>query len=149
MKKQSTPETILLPAPVTLPNLRSHFKEMYGLNLTQTEVMLESSSLSLVQVFESAKEVLSNTNPREQLGPVMHGLKGLLLNMGENEWAAVARDVEQKLKKEVQCDFNRIVAGMKAGLADILFYERDKKGRSADFDIMSESLKHQPEGYGG
>ena len=123
MNKQTIgPSPILLPAPVTLPKLRNHFKEVYGLNHTQTELMLESSSLSLVQVFENAKEVLNKANSREHLGPVIHGLKGLLLNMGENEWAAVARYVEQRLKKEIQCDLNRIIADMKVGLADILFY---------------------------
>ena len=125
MNKQTTgPEATLFPAPVTLLKLRSHFRKVYGLNLTQTELMLESSCLSLVQVFENAKEVLNKANSSEQLGPVMHGLKGLLLNMGESEWAAVARDVEQKLKNEVQCDLNRIVAEMKVGLAEILYYQK-------------------------
>jgi hypothetical protein len=127
MKKQSVGlEAFLPPEPVTLKNLRRHFKEVYGFNLSQTEIMLESSSKSLLQAFGGVSEALKKTNPQEQLGAVFHGLKGLFLNMGENEWAAFARDVEEELKTGVPCFFDRIVADMQVGLAVILFYCRDK-----------------------
>ncbi len=119
-------EAIMTPAPVALRNLQRHFKETYGFNLSQIEIMLESSSKSLVQAFDNASEALKSDNSQEQLVPVFHGLKGLLLNMGENNWAAFARDVEQKLEGGLLADFDRIVAEMQVGMTDILFYCRDK-----------------------
>ncbi len=131
MKKQSGGlEDFSVPAPVTLSNLRRHFKEVYGFNFSQTEIMLESSSKSLVQAFGNMSEVLNNPNSQEQLGTIFHGLKGLLLNMGEKEWAAFALAVEQETKKGVLLNFDRIFADMQVGLASILSYctDKEKKG---------------------
>lgn len=127
MKKKSIgSQSLLHPAPATLLNLRRHFKEVYGFNPSQTEIMLESSSTSLIQAFGNVSEALSKDNCEKQLGQFFHGLKGLLLNMGENEWAAYTQDVERDLNGDVPCDLHRIVKDMQVGLADILFYSRDK-----------------------
>ncbi len=127
MKKQSVDlEAMLPPESVTLKDLRRHFKEVYGFNPSQTEIMLDSSSKSLMQAFSGVSEALNKANSQEHLGAVFHGLKGLLLNMGENEWAAFAREVEEELKTGIPCFFDRIVADMHVGLAVILSYCRDK-----------------------
>ncbi len=127
INKMVSPDVNLLPPiPVSLGNLQRHFKEKYGFSPSQTEIMVESSAMSLVQVFENAFEALKQENLKEHLAPVFHGLKGLLLNMGEDDWAAFAREVEQKLEQGVGADYNRIVAEMQVGMADILVYNRDK-----------------------
>jgi hypothetical protein len=125
-KQKDNSDAILTPAPVRLANLQGHFKERYGFNSSQTEVMLTSSSKSLLEAFSNATESLKRESSGEQLVMVFHGLKGLLLNMGENDWAAFARDVEQKLQKGIPVDCERIIAELQAGMADILFYCRDK-----------------------
>jgi len=120
-------EAIPVPAAITLADLRRHFKETYGLSPAQIDVMVESSSKSLAQAFSQAIAAINTADPRPELAPVFHGLKGLFLNMGENEWAAFAREVEQRLKKQEPCDFTMVIEEMQAGLSEILFYCRDKR----------------------
>jgi hypothetical protein len=112
--------------PVSLLNLRRHFRQMYGLNPSQIEMMLDSSAKSLVAALANAQEAVDKADGREQLASIFHGLKGLFLNMGENGWAAFARDMEEKLKTGVPCDPDRAVVDIRRGLADILLYYRDR-----------------------
>ena len=130
-EQKAIPEVMPAPAPISLVNLRRHFKEVYGFNTSQIDVMVESSSKSLVQAFGNAAEALGEIDPQEKLILVFHGIKGLFLNMGENDWAAFAREVEQRLKTGIPCDFNRVVAEMQTGMSDMLNYCRDKeKGKT-------------------
>jgi len=125
-RRENHPEPILSPAPVTVQNLQRHFREVYGFNISQTEVMLQSSAKSLEQAFGDAAAALEQANARQLLAPVFHGLKGLFLNMGEKVWAAFARDVEEKLKGDVPVDLKGIITVLRVGLTEVLDYYRDK-----------------------
>lgn len=119
------------PAPLQLTKLRNHFKTVYGFNGTQVEVMLKSSAQSLVQAIGNTHELLEKEHQQEHLVAVFHGLKGLFLNMGENEWAAFSREIEQRLKSGRGCDCSKIVTDLEDGLKDILIYGGDKTIKTA------------------
>jgi len=121
-----------IPAAVSLSTLCNHFKETYGLSPAQVEVMVESSSRSLMQAFSQATAAMNTADPRQELAVVFHGLKGLLLNMGESDWAAYARETEQRLKKGEPCDYTRVLEELQDGMSAILFNCRDQVGKKPE-----------------
>lgn len=108
-----------MPEPVTLAALRQHFEQTYGFNPSQVATMLKSSTRSLDQVFKNISEVQKDDGSLELMAQAFHGLKGLLLNMGQEEWATYIQDIEQKLKQGIPCDIEGVVTELKAGLAEI------------------------------
>ena len=110
------------PTPLVLDRLRDHFRRTYMLNETQVETMLISSSKSLNQALASAHDILEGTEPEARFTLVFHSLKGLLLNMGEAEWAAYTKELEKKLTDGEQVDYAAAVEILKKGMAMILDY---------------------------
>jgi len=92
------------------------------LNETQVETMLVSSSKSLKQALASAHDILAGTEPEARFALVFHSLKGLLLNMGEAEWAAYTKELEKKQTNGEQVDYAAAVAILEKGMAAILSY---------------------------
>lgn len=95
------------------------------LNETQVETMLVSSSKSLKQALSSAHDILAGTQPEARFTLVFHGLKGLLLNMGEAEWAAYTKELEKRLKDGEQVDYAAAVETLEKGMAAILSYAEE------------------------
>lgn len=111
-----------VPTPLILDRLRDHFRRTYMLNETQVETMLVSSSKSLNQALASAHDILEGTEPEARFTLVFHSLKGLLLNMGEAEWAAYTKELEKKLTDGEQVDYAAAVEVLEKGVAVILSY---------------------------
>jgi len=111
-----------VPNPLVLDKLRDHFRRTYMLNETQVETMLVSSSKSLKQALASAHDILAGTEPEARFALVFHSLKGLLLNMGEAEWAAYTKELEKKQTNGEQVDYAAAVAILEKGMAAILSY---------------------------
>ena len=110
------------PAPLVISKLRNHFRQTYMLNEAQVETMLMSSSKSLEQALSSAEEILKEKEPAHGMVGFFHGLKGLLLNMGEAEWASYTKVVEDRLAVGERIDYARVLGVIEKGLADILSY---------------------------
>ena len=121
-----------VPTPLVLDRLRDHFRRTYMLNETQVETMLISSSKSLNQALASAHDILEGTEPEARFTLIFHSLKGLLLNMGEAEWAAYTKELEKKLTDGEQVDYAAAVEVLEKGLAVILSYTEG----------MAEQAKH-------
>ena len=111
-----------VPTPLVLDTLRDHFRRTYLLNETQVETMLVSSSKSLQQALTSAHDILEGTAPEARFALVFHSLKGLLLNMGQAEWAAYTKGLEKKLTDGEQVDYAAAVEILEKGLTVILSY---------------------------
>jgi hypothetical protein len=115
---------VVTPAPVTLIKLREHFRCKYNLNESQVEIMVVSSSKSLKQGLDHLAAAFSQEQSEEQLRAIYHGMKGLLLNMGETEWAAYTREIEKKLLLNKKLDHGVIAGIMRNQMVDVLTYCR-------------------------
>jgi HPt (histidine-containing phosphotransfer) domain-containing protein len=112
------------PLPASLERLRNHFRQVYKLNEDQVEFMLRSASQSLRTTFASAKQALASDDLCSALAPVAHCLKGLLLNLGEGEWAALARIIEKAAEAEQPYEYADVVNEMCEGLSVVADYDR-------------------------
>lgn len=131
-QKQHDQESILsvsAPSCITLARLRNHFRQKYKLNESQVETMVVSSSKSLEQGLENLRSFLAGDKSVEGPAAIYHGFKGLFLNMGEAEWAAYTRNVEQQLLAGEVLDHGLIAGILSHGSAEILSYVgREKAG---------------------
>lgn len=105
----------MVPEPVALENLIRHFKNSYGLSDEQVEIMIQSSANSLTKAFVRLYEILEKRQSMEELARQGHRLKGILLNMGEYEWAEVARQLELSAYKEEQRDYRQLIERIENG----------------------------------
>lgn len=121
-EKAALATDMTVPTSLVLDTLRDHFKRTYMLNERQVETMLVSSSKSLKQALASAHDILEGTEPEARFALVFHSLKGLLLNMGEVEWAAYTKGLEKKLTDGEQVDYAAAVEILEKGMAVILSY---------------------------
>ena len=128
--KSAAAKGLPAPAPLALSKLRDHFRQTYLLDEKQVETMVVSSSKSLELAFSSAGEIFKGTEPAEQLVAFLHGLKGLLLNMGESELASYTKAVEGKLAVGEQLDYAMVIGIIEKGLVEILCYDGGNGGRS-------------------
>lgn len=111
------------PLPVTLAKLRRHFRDKYLLTDPQVELMVASSSKSLEQSFGNLAEAISSEDLSvDRLKAIYHGLKGVLLNMGEPEWAAYIREIEQKVLAGETLNHSLIVKVLRDGMVEVLTY---------------------------
>jgi len=114
------------PAPVTIAGLKKHFHTTYQLGENQVELMVNSSRKSLDKILTEARTALHSDNIPVEMVNVGHSLKGLLLNMGEPEWAEVARELEKSARAGEVRDYAALVALLTEGLATVLAYDEKK-----------------------
>ncbi|SHO42947.1 Hpt domain-containing protein [Desulfopila aestuarii] len=111
------------PAPVTIAGLRNHFHSTYQLGEKQVELMVNSSRKSLDKILAEARTALQSDNVPAEMVNIGHSLKGLLLNMGEPEWAEIARDLEKSARAGEVRDYSALVALLTEGMATVLAYD--------------------------
>lgn len=105
------------PPPLDLETLRNHFRDAYKLKDEQVEFMIRSASQSLQTALAAAEQALTSDNRCAALATVAHGLKGLFLNMGEGEWASLARAMEQAAKANQQHEYAAVVQKIRQGVS--------------------------------
>lgn len=110
------------PSPVCLKRLRDHFRQVYKLDEDQVEFMLKSASQSLQKCFASADQALASDDLCSALAPVAHSLNGLLLNLGEGDWAALARNIEQAATAGRTYEYAEAVDSMRQGVSAVVDY---------------------------
>lgn len=134
------------PAPLVVERLRDYFRRTYALSESQVETMLVSSSKSLQQTLTGARETLDTSEPQTRMAFLFHSLKGLLLNMGEVEWAAYTKGLEQQQTDGEQVDYRAAVAALEKGMAEILSYaegtEQAKwRGHVAEIELLQRQVE--------
>ncbi len=108
------------PLPIEPSNLREHFATLYRLDTDQVEIMLESSAKSLEATLTELQKAIDDNHGFREISRLGHSLKGLLLNMGESEWADLARHIEKSAAAEEQEDYRDIVYGIRSGVKEFL-----------------------------
>lgn len=114
------------PAPVTIAGLKKHFQTTYQLDENQVELMVNSSRKSLDKILAEARVALHSDHIPVAMVNVGHSLKGLLLNMGQPEWAEVARDLEKSARAGEMRDYAALIALLTEGMATVLAYDEKK-----------------------
>ncbi|MDP3479276.1 MAG: Hpt domain-containing protein [Desulfoprunum sp.] len=108
------------PPPLDLETLRNHFRNVYKLKDEQVEFMIRSASQSLQTALASAEQALASDNLCAALSPVAHSFKGLFLNMGESEWASLARAMEQATKAGQLHEYAAVVQKIRQGVSIVI-----------------------------
>jgi HPt (histidine-containing phosphotransfer) domain-containing protein len=106
-------------SPVTIKNLREHFRTTYKLNEEQIDLMVVSSARSLQTAFLATDEILNGGDVCVKIAAVAHSLKGLLLNMGQHEWAGYAREIENTAKANEVRDYKEMMQRLRLGVQEV------------------------------
>lgn len=111
------------PLPINTQALKAHFADKYQFNEEQVELMLQSSRESLQAILVRAHHATDGEQlDFEEIARIGHSLKGLFLNLGEAEWAGVAREMEEGAKQKDIDNYLEMVEGIRQGVLEILHY---------------------------
>ncbi len=110
------------PAPVSIDGLRTYFRSTYQLGEQQVELMINSSRKSLEKILAEARLALQSEEVCGEMVHIGHNLKGLLLNMGEPEWAELARELEHSARAGIQRDYVGMIDQFVQGMTAVLTY---------------------------
>ncbi|MBM9603929.1 Hpt domain-containing protein [Desulfopila inferna] len=108
------------PANVHREKLRDHFKSTYRFTEDQIDALLESTAQSMNATLGSLYAALEKESSSEEISRLWHTMKGLLLNMGEQQWAEVARELENAAGRGEKRDYRKMVRIIHQGVEDIL-----------------------------
>ncbi len=109
-----------LPPKVRSDILRNHFRSIYKLADDQIDIMLASSAKSLTSSFSAIYEALDENQGLDKVYRLAHSIKGVLLNMGETQWAELAREIELAASDSEERDYRSMVKKIQCGVEDIL-----------------------------
>jgi hypothetical protein len=110
----------LYSSPVTIKNLREHFRTTYKLNEEQIDLMVVSSARSLQTAFLALDEIGGDDGDvHMKIAAIAHSLKGLFLNMGQHEWASYAAEIECAANDSQDCDYKKMILVLRSGLQDV------------------------------
>jgi hypothetical protein len=106
-------------SPVTIENLREHFRTTYRLNEEQVDLMVISSARSLQTAFLAFDEIKDKEELFTKIAAIAHSLKGLLLNMGQHDWASYAAEIENAANTGKDCDYKIMIDDLRLGLRNV------------------------------
>jgi len=86
-------------APIEMEKVRIHFLEHYRLKAEQIDGLFNALRKTLLKCLKEADEALENVNMK-LLHKSAHGIKGVLLNLGRDDLAEQARQIELSAKSE-------------------------------------------------
>lgn len=109
-----------LPSKVSRNSVKNHFLEAYSLSGDQVEIMLKSSAASLKTFLSALEDAVAAGGSFTEIARLGHGLKGVLLNMGEEEWAEQARYLERSAAEGKTVDYATMVTAIRQGVEEIL-----------------------------
>jgi hypothetical protein len=107
------------PSPVTIRSLREHFRTTYNFNEEQIDLMVVSSARSIQAAFLAVDEIVGKEDGFGKIAVIAHGLKGLLLNMGQNDWAEYVKDIENAAKAGRHHEYTDMVQRLRLGLQEV------------------------------
>lgn len=107
-------------SPVTIENLREHFRTTYKLNEEQIDLMVVSSARSLQTAFLALDAIGGDDGDEHmKIAAIAHSLKGLFLNMGQHEWASSAVEIENAANAGQDRDYKTMFLDLRYGLQDV------------------------------
>lgn len=109
-------------SPVRVESLKNYFKSAYMLSDAQIDCMVESSAESLQSTLALLHRATERRYNFNEICVQSHRLKGVLLNMGENDWAEVARQMEKSASKKEHRKYFSIVERLHLAMVDILAF---------------------------
>lgn len=109
-----------IPPKVSRTRVKNHFHEAYSLSGEQVEVMLASSARSLKTFLSALAEITGNERKLAEIARLSHGLKGVLLNMGEQRWADLVRSLERSAAAGESGDYEKIVETIRLGMEELV-----------------------------
>lgn len=121
--KETNYSTMLVPASVGVTQLHNFFKKKYELDDGEAEILVLSSSQSLIDFITAAESILDNRGQEdssEKLGALVHRGKGLFLVMGQEEWALYVTALNVNDLTTVYDNIQMIVDHVRQGFSDIL-----------------------------
>jgi HPt (histidine-containing phosphotransfer) domain-containing protein len=118
-KEKGMKNMSLNPAPIKVETLRQHFRTVYKLNEEQINLMIASSSRSLRSAFQSFDEISDDEDIYKKIMMISHSIKGLLLNMGQPEWAECAKEIEDAAKMGEDRDYKEMVQRLRLGMQEL------------------------------
>ncbi len=104
---------------VLVAKVAAHLREMYQLEPEQVEQMVQISADSISETLKQAKEVLA-AGDLAALSAAGHKAKGVLLGIGLEEAAELARQVELNGKAGQAADYNGLLDRLEEGLRPLL-----------------------------
>lgn len=113
-------DDITFPADAKVDTLRDHFTTTYRLADNQVDLMLKSSSQSLKKSLQEFYSELEGDCDLQELQKIGHSIKGLFLNMGEHEWADVARTIEKSAADGKNLNYKKLADSITDGMKEIL-----------------------------
>lgn len=108
--------------PVHVESLKNHFKSAYRLTDAQIDCMLKSSAESLKLTLALLQKATDEKDNFKEICVQSHRLKGVLLNMGENDWAQVARQMEKSASRQENRKYTSMVEQLRMAMVDILSF---------------------------
>ncbi len=108
-----------------LAKVAEHLKTIYSLEPEQVEQMVALSSSSVGEALAQARQLLA-AGDLAALSAVGHKAKGVLLGIGLNDEADLARQIELKGKAGEQIDYGGLLDRLASGLRPLLELNSDK-----------------------
>ncbi len=99
--------------------ISEHLQHNFGLTSPQIETILNSAG-KLVQEFAARAGKAAKANELEQLSLISHKLKGTLLDLGMDKWAAKAQEIEQRAKQGDECNYSELVVELYLGVSFLI-----------------------------
>lgn len=108
-----------VPPSLSEEKLRTHFRDVYRLEEDQVDQMIISSAKSLHTSLTALILAVEQGPVYEDVKRLGHSIKGLLLNMGEPEWAEFAREIEKAASSCADEDYVELVDTLRKGVETI------------------------------
>jgi HPt (histidine-containing phosphotransfer) domain-containing protein len=113
-QKQGGPQTIN-----AKDQVKGHLRTTYLLEDEQIDHMLATAAVTLAKNLSNAETALKNSDYKE-LSDAAHSLKGSLLNLGLDDFARTAKEIEINAKENKKIDYQELLSGLHKGLAELL-----------------------------
>ena len=108
-----------------LAKVAEHLKTIYSLEPEQVEQMVALSSSSVGEALAQARQLLA-ADDLAALSAAGHKAKGVLLGIGLNDAADLARQIELKGKASEEADYSGLLDRLESGLRPLLELNGDK-----------------------
>jgi len=99
--------------------VKNHLKMVYLLEDEQIDQIFITAAQTLTENLLTATSALEN-NDYGQLGEAAHSIKGSLLNLGLNDLAEKAKEIEINAKNNMDIDFKPLLYRLDKNFKDLL-----------------------------
>ena len=102
-----------------LDRVMRHLRDFYGINREECVDIMKSYGQTTATTLDNLRKAIEQNIPAD-IGQCAHSLKGGLLNLGMNELADTAYDLEKNSDVKSQQDQQELLAELENGLKDLV-----------------------------